>query len=94
MTYPEEYIEKSYDFGRNFVTRRSLHWNFVSQEFAETSLFKNGLLVIQLLLLLFFLFKRWIDYKTMFKDLRIWPLKIFPKFQPIDSYYVAEVFFL
>lgn len=78
----------------NFDAIMSFNWNLLPQDIMESSLFKNSLIAIHLFFLVYFLFLRWLNWRTMFKDLGIYPLKIWFPFSAQNPYYVAEVFLI
>lgn len=73
--YPKEYFERTFDFSRSFNVDVSYNWNLMPQHVVDSALFKNGLLALHLLTLLFFLFTRWLRFSTMFKVLGLYPLR-------------------
>jgi len=92
--YPQEYINRSYDFGRVYVHGHNFFWKFVPPFIIRLPVFNASLLLAQLGLLCFYLFSKWLKLKDCFSQLGIWPIKLFPKYAEQDSFYVAEVFFL
>lgn len=92
--YGHEYLSRSYNFGRCYGHGHNFFWKFLHPVIIGTEAFNFTLLAIQLGLLLYFLFGRWISFKESFRLMGVWPLKLFPKYAPQDPYYVAEVFFL
>lgn len=76
MAYPEQYFKTAFDFGRDFNARSSFNWNFVPQEILVSPYFKNGLLLLHVGLLLYFLFVKWVNLKSIFREIGLYPLRL------------------
>jgi alpha-1,3-mannosyltransferase len=92
--YPLQYFHSAYDFNRSFASHNSFNWAFLPQTIMEKESFKNSLLVLHLIFLLYFLFTKWLRIKTMLKDLGVFPPKLCGELTKQDSKYVAETFFI
>lgn len=92
--YPQEYLKGSYNFSRVYVHGHNFFWRFVPPFICRLPVFNFTLLLFQVGLLIFYLFGKWLKIKDCFKQLGVWPIRIFPNFAEQDTYHVAEVFFI
>lgn len=90
----ESYVDRAFNIGRTYGHGHNFHWRFLLPVIMATFVFNFTLLLIQAGLLLYFLLNKWMKFRDSFRELSIWPLRILPKFQKQEPFYVAEVFFV
>lgn len=94
MYSPQKYLAYAYDFTRKFSRAGIMNWRILSEEMLLSSKFAVLLLSLNVLVLLYFLFIRWVSIKRIFEEISLWPLRFFPKSRTIDPRFVMEVFFM
>lgn len=62
-TYPYEYLKGSYNVGRLYSHGHSFFWKFLIPQIVHNQLFNLSLLTIQLSILMYFLFSRWLKFQ-------------------------------
>ena len=103
IDYAEEYLTTTFKFDRKFSVNSSINYNWILfSPFFHSTYFTTPLLVFHVGLLLYFLFVKWLpmcdmnnqfSFISIFKKLKLWPLKCWPNFEPENAYHIAEVFF-
>jgi hypothetical protein len=94
MYSPQKYLAYAYDFSRKFSRAGIMNWRILSEEILLSSKFAALLLTLNLLVLMYFLFVRWVSIKQIFKEISLWPLKFIPDIKTLDPAFVMEVFFM
>jgi len=88
------YLENSFDTTRGFLLQHSYTFKFFPTDFGDNFYFKISCFAVHLLSLLYFLFFKWSSFRTIFKEIYLWPVKFLPDFKELDPSYIAEVFFI
>jgi alpha-1,3-mannosyltransferase len=70
----QTYIGKAFEFDWQFFFKWSVNWKFLGEELALNPTFAKVLLCSHIVLLVFFLFAKWIKIKNIFRELRVFPL--------------------
>lgn len=91
---PASYFNKAFEFKREFLFKWSVNWNYLGEELATDPKFALALLSLHLLFLIFFLLMKWVNLKTIFKELSVWPFNLFPKKKFINPEYTLNVLFI
>lgn len=94
LHYPTEYFTSAYNIGRRFGNNAILNYRMLPLEVLWSDYFNIFLTVGHLTCLLIFLFKRWVDIRTIFDEISLWPLRLFPKFKKQNTKFVIDLFFL
>jgi len=92
---PIAYLFHSYFYNlrRAHDTSESMTWAFLPQFIGYNAVFLVILTLLHGSLLKTILFARLLRWKTMFDDLDLWPLRLFPIFRYQSRKYITEVFF-
>ena len=95
VSNPKAYFLHSYvyNFRRAHDTSTSMTWGFLPQFIGYNTIFLILLTLLHGSILKFMLFCRLLKFKTIFKDLDIWPLNLFPHFRHQRLKFITEVFF-
>ncbi|RDD39131.1 Dol-P-Man:Man(5)GlcNAc(2)-PP-Dol alpha-1,3-mannosyltransferase, partial [Trichoplax sp. H2] len=60
LNYPKAYLTRSFDFGRKFFFKWTVNWRFLSEDIFLNRWFHLSLLAAHLLVLIAFIFRRWL----------------------------------
>mmetsp|Transcript_35830 Transcript_35830/g.35445 ORF Transcript_35830/g.35445 Transcript_35830/m.35445 type:complete len:187 (+) Transcript_35830:682-1242(+) len=92
---PGAYFMHSYieNFRRTYDTSQSMTWGFLPDSIGHNTIFMVVLTLAHGSILKTMLFFRLLKVKSMFKDLNVYPLNLFPKFTHQNTKFITEVFF-
>lgn len=93
-THPVSFLKSAFNLSRAFARDFTYNWRFLPQAVLSFKPFHWILLILHCSSLLYFLFSKWQNRHTMFKDLGVYPLRICTQFIPQNPYFIAEVFFI
>lgn len=66
----KNFLKKSFDFNRQFMYKWSVNWKFIDEETFLNDIFHKILLILQVLVLMMFIFKKWINEKNTGKSVK------------------------
>ncbi len=67
----ESFVRNAFNFSRQFMYKWTVNWKFVPEEIFQSALFQRMLLAMHVILLLSFLFKRWINSSVTGKSVKV-----------------------
>ena len=93
--YPESYLNKAFEFKREFLFKWSVNWNYLGESIATNKSFAILLLLLHLGFLLYFLFFKWSFVTKIFKDIGLgWKYQALPQKKLINPEYILNVLFI
>ena len=95
IEHPQNYLNKAFEFKREFLYEWSVNWNYLGESIATDKTFALILLLLHLGFLLYFLFFKWAHLTKIFSDIGLgWNFQLAPKKKLINPEYILNVLFI